>query len=427
MPDNGPRLSKLKENRERIRRAAEGLCLEVRSAGREQFTAGEEQRLAAMRNDLAELDDLIEQRQADADHEAAAYAGLDERFGHLRGRGGGTGGREVRGGPRSPTGATVCPIDPPVEELRRMLDQVRRGLPATYEHRFTSADSLLPPELYPVPIGRIHPTRILDRLPSYAITQPSVEFVRHVSTTGAPGTVAEGAVKPSVTLVVDKLVAAAVKVAATITLTREILDDWNAFQQYALTELQRQVIDAEGLQLLTGDGTGTNMTGFYATSGILTHDASADTGGTVWDTFERCIAQLRTGSALAEPDLLVLNPLDWSAARRVKDNYGRYIVSADPSSDEVDTAWGIDVVPSVQNPVGQGLFIDTTKFGQVAIRSALGMFMGFINDDFARNQISWAAEERLVLTVTRPAAVLAVTKLPAPTAADVADTKSGKK
>ena len=101
----------------------------------------------------------------------------------------------------------------------------------------------------------------------------------------------------------------------------------------------------------------------------------------------------------------------------MKDNYGRYLVSADPSEDQVNQAWGCDVLVTTQNPLGKALLVDTSKFGQVAIRTPLGMRIGYSNDDYTRNLVRYLAEERLVLTVTRPAAVLAVTNLPAPTAA----------
>ena len=225
------------------------------------------------------------------------------------------------------------------------------------------------------------------------------------------------AIKPEVTLVVDKLVATAVKLAAHLALSREIYSDWDSFSQYSLQELQRLVIDTENLQLLTGDGTGTNMIGFYATSGILTHDASADTGAgeTVWDSLEKSIAALRSGPALCEPDLATFHPDDWSSIRRVKDGFNRYLVSPDPSSDQVNTAWGIDVLTTTQNPLGKGLLIDTTKFGRVAVRQPISMFLGYANDDLIRNLLRWVAETRLVLTVERPAAVLKIVNLPAPT------------
>jgi hypothetical protein len=61
----------------------------------------------------------------------------------------------------------------------------------------------------------------------------------------------------------------------------------------------------ENAQLLSGDGTGTNMTGFCATTGILTHDCATDTGTgeTTWDSIEKAIAALRSGSAFTTVDI----------------------------------------------------------------------------------------------------------------------------
>jgi HK97 family phage major capsid protein len=312
------------------------------------------------------------------------------------------------------TAGVLSPLHCPTEELRRLFNAAQRGEQAAYEKRFSTADPLLPPELFPYPTAAIHEDRLLDRLPGYGIELPSIEYVQHTSTTGAAGSMAEGALKPEITLNVTKLQVAAVKLAGHLALSREIYDDWDAFSQYALAELYKQVIDTENTQILNGAGTGTDMLGFYNVSGVLVHDCSLDTGTnvTVWDSLEMAIAALRSGSALAEPDLLVLNPADWSAIRRVKDAYGRFLVSADPSDDQVNEAWGIPVLVTTQNPVKQGLFIDTTKMGRVAIREALGMRVGYSNDDFTRNLLRWVAEERLVLTVERPAAVLKLVNLP---------------
>jgi HK97 family phage major capsid protein len=149
-----------------------------------------------------------------------------------------------------------------------------------------------------------------------------------------------------------------------MTLTREIYTDWDAFSQYALAELQRQVIDCENGSLLAGDGTGTDMLGFYATPGIFTHDCSTDTGTdeTTWDSIEKSFAALRSGPALAEPSLAVFHPDDWSTIRRIKDQYGRFLVAPDPSDDQVNECWGCPVLTTTQNPIGQGLLIDGSKF-----------------------------------------------------------------
>lgn len=81
------------------------------------------------------------------------------------------------------------------------------------------------------------------------------------------------------------------------------------------------------------------ITGFFNTSGILTHDASADPGGfTAIDSVEASINQLRVASALAEPNLFITSPTTWSAIRRTKATTGQLwkpaILWTDPGSDE---------------------------------------------------------------------------------------------
>jgi hypothetical protein len=46
---------------------------------------------------------------------------------------------------------------------------------------------------------------------------------------------------------------------------------------------------------------------------------------------------------------------------RIKDAYGRFLVSADPSDDQVNQAWGIPVFADIWCPLGKGLLLDTTK------------------------------------------------------------------
>lgn len=387
-----------------LKRQIEGYLLECRATTGEELDAVQSAKYRAMFADLQGLEQRAEFERSELARVGSLPPALQRRV---------NGGR-VRGGQ---TAGQLSPLDPPPEELRRLYSAACRGESAAYERRFSSADSLLPPQLFPQVTAQIHEGRLLDRLPGFAIELPSIEYVRHVSTTGSAGSVAEGQLKPEVTLVVDKLVATAVKLAAHLALSREIYADWDAFSQYALQELQRQVIDVENAELLTGDGTATDMLGFYPTPGVLVHDASADTGTgeTVWDSIEKAVAQLRSGPALSEPDLAIFHPDDWSSIRRVKDGYQRYLVSPDPSSDEVNTCWGIPVLTTTQNPVGKGLLIDTSKFGRVAVREPISMFMGFANDDLIRNLLRWVAETRLVLTVERPAAVLKIVNLPAPT------------
>ncbi|MDT5367170.1 MAG: hypothetical protein QOC62_1601 [Mycobacterium sp.] len=57
--------------------------------------------------------------------------------------------------------------------------------------------------------------------------------------------------------------------------------------------------------------------------------------------------------------------------------------------------------------------LDTTKFGRVLVREGITVNQGTTSDDFTRNITRFVLEERLVLAVERPAAVLAISNLPA--------------
>lgn len=193
-------------------------------------------------------------------------------------------------GPSKHTAGQLAPLQFPDEELRRTQTAAQRGENCRIETRnsFSTADSLLPAELFPYPIAAQHEDRLLDYLPGYEIDTPSITFIQHVSTTGAPGPVDEGAQKPEIILNTDALTATAVKLAAHTGLSWEIINDWPSFHSYAGTELYKQIIDLENNTLIQGalnesgytpDNSFEGFTGFLATPGILTYNASGDTGG----------------------------------------------------------------------------------------------------------------------------------------------------
>jgi HK97 family phage major capsid protein len=274
---------------------------------------------------------------------------------------------------------------------------------------FSTVDSLLPAQLSTAVLGLQHENRLLDRLPATAITAPSWEYIKHTSNTGAPSVVAEGGLKPDITLNTSVVVATAVKLAATFGLSHESMQDWADFTSYAVAEITRTVIDLENAQLLNGSGTSGNILGLNLTSGALTHAISTETG---LDAIEMSIAALRVGSSLAEANLLVLHPATWSALRRSKDTQGRYLVNPDPTAADGQRIWNLDVLITTTQTAGAGLLLDTNKFGKVLVREGISVQTGYSNDDFSRNVTRFVVEERLALAVERPTAVLTITGLP---------------
>lgn len=283
---------------------------------------------------------------------------------------------------------------------------------------YSTIGGLLPAQLDPNILGKIHESRLLDRLPTQAISAPSYEILVHASTTGAPAPVAEGGQKPEVVLNMTSQTVTAVKVAAHVGISYESLSDFPTFLGYATTELTRMMADTENSEILNGSGTGGHMTGLLNTSGILTHDASTDTGTNVTaiDGIEKAIAQLRVGSALADADLLILHPQTWSAIRRLKDTVGRYLFvssDSDVTTAQANSIFNVPVLVTTAMTAGAGLMLDTSKFGRVFVREGITIHTGQNTDDFTKNISRFVLESRFVLGVERPAAVCAISNLPA--------------
>ena len=85
-----------------------------------------------------------------------------------------------------------------MEQLQAAHAKVLRQEPVLLETRagFNTATPHVPAELFPVPTFPVHPDRIADRLPAFALGAPSLEYIQVNSVTGAATIVAEGARSP---------------------------------------------------------------------------------------------------------------------------------------------------------------------------------------------------------------------------------------
>jgi HK97 family phage major capsid protein len=398
------RAQQLRNLEETRRQACESILLEARGRGETTLSPGEAQRFAAAQ---ADFEGISEHRKA--------YESELARVGEIPKLGSGT---ERRGN-------HVAPLDFDHEQLRHAHERLRSGEAIRLESRdFTTATPFLPAELAPYVTAPVHEGRILDHIPAIGIEAPSLEVIQIKSVTGTASTVAEGAVKAEIVPVTTPLTITAKKIAAHVGLSVEALADFDVFTNAVRIELQRQVIDCENEQILYGDGTGTNLNGFTTTAGIVTFDATTAAQGL--DAVEEAITALRVGNALAVADLLVMHPTTWSGLRRIKDTLGRYLTTPDPTKDTADTLWGVDVVTTTVCHVGDGVLIDSTKFGRAVVREPLSLRIGWANDDLTRNILRTVAEQRLNLAVERPAAVCWIKNLPTAATTTAAETKARK-
>jgi hypothetical protein len=315
------------------------------------------------------------------------------------------------------TAGQLSPLVFDHEEMRNLHSKVLRQEPARIEARgdFSSGVDFMPSQLYPVPTFPIHEHRLMEYLPGFALDAPSMEYIQVNSVTGYAAIVAEGQPKPELVMNTTHKIIAAVKISAHVGVSWESVQDYESFTASVQIELVRQVVDTENLELITGNlgSTPSDITGLLATDGILVHHLGDDPGGTTpLDAFEMSIAELRVGPSLAEPDLIIISPMTWSACRRVKDLQDRYLINPDPSADEPETIWGITVMTTTACPPGIAILVDRGKFGRCVVREPLAVRVGFSGSDFTDNIVRYVGEERLNLAVERPSAILALSGLP---------------
>lgn len=159
----------------------------------------------------------------------------------------------------------------------------------------------------------------------------------------------------------------------------------------------------EDAQLLTGDGTGQNLSGLI-TEATAYSAAFAPTSPTMIDTIR--LALLQASLADYPADGIVLHPTDWAYIELLKDSQNRYII-ANPQANTAPTMWS--------RPVVETQSITEDKFLVGAFRSAATIYdrkttevliSSEHSDNFIKGMLTVQATKRLALAIKRPAALV---------------------
>lgn len=186
-----------------------------------------------------------------------------------------------------------------------------------------------------------------------------------------------------------------------ITASRQVLSDAPRLEGHISGRLVYGLALKEESEMLTGAGTGLSMNG-------LNNQASAFldgvTNATALDTLARAINQLQVSNF--EPSGIVLHPTDWLAIKLLKDSNGRYLLG-DPAAQTMPSLWGLPVVPTASQTVGKFTIVDAQQAGYIADReTATVRISENVGDNFVRNLVTILAEERTLIVIERPTAIV---------------------
>jgi HK97 family phage major capsid protein len=252
---------------------------------------------------------------------------------------------------------------------------------------------IAPPELQP---------RVRDLFPVVPTGAGAVEFVRETGFVNAAAATAEGEAKPQSLLTFELVSMSARTIAHWLPATRQILADATGLQSYIDTRLLYGLMLTEDAELLYGDGTGVHIAGMLTDPNIQLYTQVA--GDNKADAVRRAMTLVTIAGYPASG--VIVHPNDWEDIELMKDSDGRYIWVIITVGGE-RRLWRAPVVES--QAIHEGEFAVGAFNLAAAIwdrEEALVRVSDQHEDFFTRNMMAILAEERLMLTVYRPEAIV---------------------
>ena len=265
---------------------------------------------------------------------------------------------------------------------------------------------------------------VADLMPNGTASGNSIIYMRESAVTNAAATVAEGGLKPASDINYAQVTETFKKIANTLKISDEMLQDVPYVQSQVNNRLVFFVQQKEEQQLLSGAGTGSELLGLLNRSGLTAAQAKAT--DTALDAIYKDITKIRVASFL-DPTAIVMHPTDWQNIRLNKDANGQYFaggpftgaygVGAGGMNDRSilgnqANLWGLPVVVTTSATVGTAVVGAFATGAEVFRKGGITVEATNSNEnDFLTNLIAIRAEERLALAVYRPAGFSTVTGL----------------
>jgi HK97 family phage major capsid protein len=249
------------------------------------------------------------------------------------------------------------------------------------------------------------PIQVLDLIPSYPISQPSFVYMEETTRTHAAVETGEGLAYPESTFVWTQRTSPVQKIADSIPVTDEQLEDEGQVASLLDQRLSfglRQRLDS---QVLVGNGAGVNLRGINNVAGIQTQAKGADS---TIVAFLRALTLIRfTGRA--NPTGAIFHPNDWLDILLTQNAQGDFLFG-NPFQGAGPTAlFGIPVAQSDAQTENTGIIADFVNFTRLDDRRGVQVQTGYVNAQFTLGQVTLRADMRAAFTVTRPAAVCTLT------------------
>lgn len=258
--------------------------------------------------------------------------------------------------------------------------------------------------------GAFRPLTIEGLFPSLPISTNSFEYVKERDDGFVNGAafVAEAAQKPFGSTSFETVTGTIKTIAHLARVSKQLMADGPALVAYINQRLVYGIDLVVEDQLVSGDGTNQNLTGIFASGNFTPHGATtADLPAKNATLFDLILfAKTKVEKAFFRPNIILLNPVNWSQMLMEKNASGDYYLGH-PASVAPKTLWGLPIWTTPAIPQGKFMVGDFTQAATLWTRQ--GMTVELFEqdvDNVQKNLVTIRAERRLGFGIERVSALV---------------------
>ena len=223
-----------------------------------------------------------------------------------------------------------------------------------------------------------------------------------LTVTGNASFIAEGSAKPESTFSVTAKTGQVKTIATWTKVSEQLFADKSQLINILDNNLTHAVDVTVQNQLISGDGTGENLSGISKVGNFTDYVTGSGTATNTIDLLRNVAFKMR--GANIDNLTILINWTDWSALLGLKSTSNEYLINGilDPVK---QTIYGIPVVLTSAITAGKFAMGNFKMGGIVFDKTAMGLEIDRTGDDFTKNLITIRAERRLGFAVVQPKAI----------------------
>ncbi|MEJ7891718.1 MAG: phage major capsid protein [Solirubrobacteraceae bacterium] len=242
---------------------------------------------------------------------------------------------------------------------------------------------------------------VLDVIATGTMEGSSVPYTVENGSFDTAAETTEGTLKPEGVGVYTDANAEAATIAHWFKVRKQVLADVPAFASVLENRLRYGVARRLQAEILAGNGTTPNIQGILTTPGVGVVAFTA--GNLPTEQILSGITQVKVAGA--DPNAIILNPLDWKKSLLLKSAGSGDYFSNGPFDVTGERMWGVPVITTAAIPEGTALVGAFQIGAQLLIREGVNVLVSDADgQDFTFNKVTILAELRAALAVYYPAA-----------------------